>query len=452
MANQYPKDLAARVHAVLARTGVRKPKLESLNRLFEVLYFASLKQEESEPVYCRVAFVDRENPDPNPEEIQRDHHWECFPLEMDFPLTVRNLVKLSKAVDPWSSTLAIDVHSNDEVHIWGLIDQSVHHSTYIMQETDDGSQMPGIFQAAIEGIGEIGAYRNHEFLGRLRQDTLLINEFDVLQRGPIYDKLLPAIDAFRKRTRSMAKKHYDAANWDYSAADEWITALSRVLIGIQRYGHGGAVLLSNRSSGLAPRYSLKYPRLRWALDKAFANQILESSFGASMDEKYEFANDNKKTQFEIPVTLYVDNYLATEFLRESRAEVTGCVRFLSSLSRVDGLVWLKHDLSLEGFGVMITANQEPAHVFRAGDTSGVRKTALDVMNLGTRHRSMFRQCARDPQSVGFVVSQDGDVRAVTNVNGDVLMWENIRLQRFRNVKPLSDKATSLLRRRGVESV
>ena len=43
---------------------------------------------------------------------------------------------------------------------------------------------------------------------------------------------------------------------------------------------------------------------------------------------------------------------------------------------------------------------------------------------------MMRCCAVNPGSVGFVISQDGDVRAMTQVGGQVVLWENIRLRRF----------------------
>jgi hypothetical protein len=41
---------------------------------------------------------------------------------------------------------------------------------------------------------------------------------------------------------------------------------------------------------------------------------------------------------------------------------------------------------------------------------------------------MMRYCYKHPGSVGFVVSQDGDVRALTRVGEAVIMWDNIRLQ------------------------
>jgi hypothetical protein len=55
-------------------------------------------------------------------------------------------------------------------------------------------------------------------------------------------------------------------------------------------------------------------------------------------------------------------------------------------------------------------------------------TALDYNHFGTRHRSMMRYCAAVPGSVGFVVSQDGDVRAITRVRDDLVVWENVKLR------------------------
>lgn len=107
---------------------------------------------------------------------------------------------------------------------------------------------------------------------------------------------------------------------------------------------------------------------------------------------------------------------------------------LSSLSRIDGLLWLNHDLILQGFGVLITTKKEPVEVYRADDAHGKKLNPIEIHNFGTRHRSMVRQCWKDPRSVGFVVSQDGDVRAVTRHDGKIVVWESIRLQRFHNLR------------------
>jgi len=434
MAN-YPKNLAARVYAFLARGGARAPAPEVLDSLIQTLYFASLKTEEGEPVACRIAFADRRDPDPSPPQRVTRDRWQFFALERDLPCTVRNLVKLSKAVDPWSSTLAVDVDSAASLRIWGVIDQGVHHSTFVVQETEAGPRMPGLFQATIEGVGEVAAYKDHAFLGRLRQDVLVTREIGVLQQGPVRDKLLPAIREFQRRAQEAVgtTTYKERGHWDVSLEDEWISALCRVLIGIQRYGHGGAVLLTNSPAAIEPRYAIKYPRLTEALDRLAVAQIRATSLRDLIRRDFGESASDEQEHF-MSSRLYLEEAVARNDLDESRCEITGAVRFLSSLGRVDGLVWLGQNLALNGFGVIIGAGRESDNVLRATNAVGTKTQWVDLNNLGTRHRSMIRQCAKDPSSVGFVISQDGDVRAITSIGGSVLVWENIRLQRTENAK------------------
>lgn len=151
MSASYPKDLARHVHAQLVLRKEKPPALPVLEKLFETLYFASLKREENQPISCRVAFMNRRNPDPKPPRRIVADRWKCFALSNDLPFTVRQLVKLSKAVDPWGSTLAVDADEEGRLRIWGLIDQSVHYSTYMVKEASTGPEMPGMFQAVIQG-------------------------------------------------------------------------------------------------------------------------------------------------------------------------------------------------------------------------------------------------------------------------------------------------------------
>jgi hypothetical protein len=58
----WPKDLALVVHSELLRRGSFPPPPEVLVELFESMYFASLKTEESQPVLFHVAYVDSLSP------------------------------------------------------------------------------------------------------------------------------------------------------------------------------------------------------------------------------------------------------------------------------------------------------------------------------------------------------------------------------------------------------
>jgi hypothetical protein len=87
-------------------------------------------------------------------------------------------------------------------------------------------------------------------------------------------------------------------------------------------------------------------------------------------------------------------------------------------------------LEVKGFGVEITYSDGPSEVFvsrnRKGTKAGLRR--VDYNHYGTRHRSMMRYLAQVPHGIGFIISQDGEVRVITQVSGKLIMWENTKLQ------------------------
>jgi hypothetical protein len=85
-------------------------------------------------------------------------------------------------------------------------------------------------------------------------------------------------------------------------------------------------------------------------------------------------------------------------------------------------------LKLEGFGTEIRTKREIKTVHLAHDLEGRSTTPVDTRVYGTRHRSMMRYCFAHPGSVGLVVSQDGDVRAITRVNQRLVMWDHLQLK------------------------
>lgn len=425
MPSRFPEDLASQVYSQLVARKERPPSLKVLTSVFETLYFASLKSEEGQPISCRVAFMDRKRPDPDPPERVPAHRWQCFALADDLALNVSNLVKLSTAVDPWGSTLAVDADSKGKLRIWGIIDQSVHYSTFVMKEASSGVEMPGIFQAAIEGTGEVAVYDAYFLLGSLKQDTLVKELQGVFQSGPVHSKLMRSVRNFQQQVRKkVGDDFYDRRDhWDISLEDTWTSTLCRILIGIHRYQHGGSVLISDVSSGLNPKYSLAYGRLADALFRASVLSIEHTSYNDMIFEKYL-----DKESDEIPVDLYLDEVVSRDALSEAENEVTGCVRFLASLSRVDGLIWLDSSLQLKAFGVEITIRDDPDCVFLAKNSRGTKTNKVNPNNYGMRHRSMLRYCNANADSVGLVVSQDGNVRAVTRVEKGVFLWENVQIK------------------------
>jgi hypothetical protein len=85
-------------------------------------------------------------------------------------------------------------------------------------------------------------------------------------------------------------------------------------------------------------------------------------------------------------------------------------------------------LRLKGFGTEITVRGDPTHALLALNPQATRTNKLDLNHYGTRHRSMLRYCAANPNSIGFIISQDGDVRAAAQVNQKAILWDNIQIK------------------------
>jgi hypothetical protein len=98
-------------------------------------------------------------------------------------------------------------------------------------------------------------------------------------------------------------------------------------------------------------------------------------------------------------------------------------RFIASLTAVDGAVVLTDTLRIIGFGAEVMASfpggdkVHVAHTAEANETKEVR-----FAEYGTRHRSAFRFVASMEPSVGFIMSQDGGVKAVKQVGSKLVMW------------------------------
>jgi hypothetical protein len=376
-----------------------------------------------------MVYLDPTNPDPDPPSRVTEDRWVVVQLADSIPFNVEGLIKIANASDPRTSSFAIYHDEHGRLFVWGFVDQGNSYNDFVNYESEEGSPRPGLFHATIEGTGHLIAFIEMEKIAELKVNVLITSVSDVLGGGPIREALQPGIESYLEAVRTVDPTYRPNVRsmWKASLVATWLQSLSRLLLRIQRYRHGGAILITpdNSLRGLNIKYELPYDRLRSALEENGSLRIDQSYFSQMVWEDYV-----DKDSETLPVGLYLDESIARDNLKDNRRELEGTIWFLSLLTRVDGLLLFNPSLELQGFGVEITFQDEPQGVFLAGNRTATpnKLKQINYNHYGTRHRSMMRYCSQVPGSVGFVVSQDGNVRAITAVRGQLVMWQDIKLQ------------------------
>ena len=428
---KYPADLARAVQSeIKRRSGV--PSLEALISLFETMFFASIKTEESEPIIFNIVYLNPDNPDPNPPKRILQDRWENVKLKRRKILNLSNAIKLARASDPRTSSLAVYHDEKDDIFIWGLIDQGNRYYEYINYEYEEGPERPGIFQASIEGTGYLVAYKGYQKIAELRVDSLIRRDIDIFQKGPIKESLEFGLNQYLQNIKQKAwEEAYNAdPDWDKSLTQYWFSIICRLILRIKSYRHGGALILSAgvSNSGLNVKYSINYNRLKRALVTR-GIKLIETTFASNLIGAYLDTE-------QIPVEFYIEENTGENDLKHIRSEIDGVLWFISLLSRVDGAILMNKQMTVRGFGVEIKSPKPPGRVYTCSRQIPSEKFLKeeDYNHFGTRHRSMMRYCWNHSGAVGFVISQDGDVRVMTKYEDKLVIWDNIRLQAYKFIR------------------
>jgi hypothetical protein len=425
----------ARRLARIVRQHLRHKQVSTLDHLtafFECVFFASLKKDEARAVRCSIAVLDPNDVDPAAPEMVRLDRWTVARLDSPLPMSVENIAKLSQAIPPTSGALA--VWPIDEAwKIWAAIDQE--QVVYEFREHEGNRYYPraGRFQVEVTEAGCISVYHDSALLAQLRREEIVSRYQDSLHAGPVAALLQRHLDsheaAVTKAVFNTPKSDGDPISvpidfvkhvLDRSRAD-WMNALCRVLMEIRRMRHGGALVLLPRARwrDLKVGYRLTYSRLSEALIEKGMSRLLALSldtFGLRSEQQ------------QVSTVLLKERDQARRRELDAESAMTGAVRFIGAMSGEDGLIALVGGLDVRGFGVEITTRKDPPRVLSALDAEGTETEPLDFSAFGTRHRSMMRYCFAHAGSVGFVISQDGDVRVMARVGDDLLLWANVSLE------------------------
>jgi hypothetical protein len=242
----------------------------------------------------------------------------------------------------------------------------------------------------------------------------------VLLRGPVAEFFDAASGVFIRNACQLSGIDQNPAEDDgLSFAHQ--SCIESVLLYTAELEHGGTLLfvpaeITHEDSRLLSRVSIKYvlpsTRPRDALVSAMAARLRHNALA----ERLQNRRTVKAEELEQLDALAGDQQTCEDAARDA-------ARFIASLTAVDGAVVLTDTLRIIGFGAEVTASFSGGDKVHVAHTAEVTETKeVRFAEYGTRHRSAFRFVASLEPSVGFIMSQDGGVKAVRQVGSKLVMW------------------------------
>jgi hypothetical protein len=338
-------------------------------------------------------------------------------------------VKLARAIDRWSGSIAVYAKPQYEIVAWGVVDQLVQQNVRWHREADGGFENPGLLTVTMDGIGDISAYHRDLFLGGLKAQALVTRENNAFESKIVSEYGFDALAPFAKSVARVLDDDEREAEILENLFRMWATSIARLCIGLRQRGTGGAFLLTPKpiKRMLQVTHPFAYTRLR---DTAIL-RVLDETY--SLDVRNAQGAFTRKAD-SVPADLVIKAWLAEADAEDREVEMTGAVKLVSSLAAVDGLVLMSPELSVAGFGVKIGSTPNLPTVYDGAGFAhrGTRARKIDPSQYGTRHGSMLRYCAQDRKALGIVVSQDGYVRLIMTVRDSLVFWDNLKLLDYRD--------------------
>ena len=416
--------LADQVRDGLSKLVSRPPARKVILEVLDVSLSASLRQEEGRFVRGTLTYADPNKPQEFPVCV-RSNYPKFVSLGAPERLTVDGAVKLARAVDAWTGSIAIFRVRQDGLVAWGILDQQVHANTWRLQESDGTFGPPGVFSVRIDGPGDLSVFHGTLLLGSLRGGKLASKESSPMTSPALRGWFVRFLGQRAVQiSRELEISPHDAAE---ALFHEWKRTLWRLCVTVRRAGTGGAFLLTPHKKELSIHRSFGYSRL--------AESIV---FGV-VDQRYQGTCEERVTrtgQDQVATQSVLEYFSASAQASDRQYELTGAVKLVASLATLDGAVVMQPDLTVVGFGAKLeavsTLRSKRPFDGQGFTQHGARAKRIDGSRFGTRHKSMFQYCAAHKDSVGVVISQDGTVRLVMTAGRSLLMWDAVKVENYRD--------------------
>jgi hypothetical protein len=412
----YPADLAARIlsrWAATAPPAVPLPARAALEEVLEVAYHASFLHEEQRSLRFRILVA---APAVLPSCAPRDHELHVLEFDPSRRLSDDELRRLAPAADFERTLIGVHAEGEGVPYIWGLASSGVQWLRDM--QSGRGSRpglLPDVLVIHVLAPGHLLIARGSTPIVELQGGRLREHGHDVFLSQWLSGLFAP-IRAEVVQLRTPSGEAAATVDQDVvRAVGQHL--LRRAISAIRRARHGGTLLIvppDDQGNLDIPGVSLKYRFADQDTRRRFRQLIL--SILSTLQ-----AVAVREGQAHVDLAFYQQR--GDIELRALEDAVVELAQLMASLAAVDGALVMNRRLELLGFGGEITEATPVPQIHRALDLEGTQTAAEVVDGVGTRHRSVYRLCLAHPDTLGFVVSQDGTVTVVHARDGKVLRWE-----------------------------
>ena len=114
-----------------------------------------------------------------------------------------------------------------------------------------------------------------------------------------------------------------------------------------------------------------------------------------------------------------------------RRSTLDALQRVAQLAAIDGALVINSNFEVIAFGATLVSPEWNGSVEEGPDAyGGTHGRAFDLSRYGTRHRSAANFAVACPNSIAFVISQDGPVRAFARDDSRLLCWPDCSSSMF----------------------
>lgn len=430
----YPRDLSSFVTnrwnpagGILAResgslpyVGQPLPDPDTLEKVLSTCYQASLLRDEERPVTFRAIFCPAESlpaVDGPPTGLHR------LAFTRARPFTEDELRRISPSADFHRSLIGAHLVAGGQPEIWGIISSGPRWLKAAQGDRVSCPPLPDCLVVCATEPGRLVVARGLITVATLHGGRITCPVSDVLESRWLQD-------TFASVRAEILALHQDRAARDLlprrSIDSHLISRISRHVVRrmisiIRSSRHGATLLFVPPQVGETAKHDA-YIHCKYQ----FADDAPRRRFRALMLEIIdELVRLDPRASNEQPVGW--EDYLVSgsQRLAELDEAIVELAHVLASISAVDGAVVLTRRFEVLGFGAEISGELPDVHeVVRSLDAETRQTTLERAAGVGTRHRSVYRLCQFDPEVLAIVISHDGGVRFVKQLDGRVAYWDH----------------------------